>query len=194
MNVMNGKHPRPHKSCRSGWTFELHERKYGRNSAELLLLTPSKICGSLFSSQFNVICPDTWHKWRCRASKGVWVPRAPVMDLHVFLFLPPLPTPLVTHLQPAIFSTLISAVWPSSDEVCLTRRLKVIGWISDADISLSSDITEAASEAAGTGGIRPYPRQQLSQTRRDRGSHLKHKTQLDFYTFLSFTSIFFLSI
>lgn len=69
------------------------------------------------------------------------------------------------------FQTLISAVWPSSDEACLRRRLKVIGWISDTDISLSSGITEATSAAAGTGGPHAH-RQTPSEV------HTTHQTWL----------------
>lgn len=58
------------------------------------------------------------------------------------------PPPLNDGSSASNFETLISAVWPSSDEVRLRLRLKVIGWISDTDISLSSDITEATFSSA----------------------------------------------
>lgn len=77
-------------------------------------------------------------------------PRSPPTDLHSSC----------PHLNDVFsasnFETLISAVWPSSDEARLRPRLKVIGWISDTDISLSSGITEATSAAAGKGGVRPH--------------------------------------
>lgn len=53
-----------------------------QNSAEPPLLTLSKTNRSLFSSQFNVICLDTWRKCRCLASEGVWPLSTPLMDLY----------------------------------------------------------------------------------------------------------------
>lgn len=121
------------------------------DSDEQPLLSLSKTSGSLFypNSTLSLRTPDT-NAGEAESQMVSGCCALPPTDLHSSC----------PHLNDVFsasnFETLISAVWPSSDEARLRRRLRVIGWISDADISLSSGITEATSAAAGKGGVRPH--------------------------------------
>lgn len=85
---------------------------------------------------------DSWPKCQClmsihcvRAAGRPCPPPPPPPGPLARLFL------LRQHVFCQQFPTLIFAIWPSSYEVCLGWWLKVMGWISEPDISLSSDIT-----------------------------------------------------
>lgn len=121
------------------------------DSDEQLLLSLSKTSGSLLypNSTLSLRTPDT-NAGEAESQMVSGCSALPRQDLHSSC-------PHLNDVFPASnFETLISAVWPSSDEARLRQRLRVIGWISDTDISLSSGITEATSAAAGKGDVHPH--------------------------------------
>lgn len=145
-----------------------------QNSAEPPLLTLSKTSGSLFSSQFNVICLDTWRKCRCGASEGVWPLSPPLMDLHFsFSCFPPRDASSPSNFLNFDLRCLAVIWWGAFEAAIEGDWVNIRHWHFSVIWHHRGHI-----RSRRRGGVRPYPQQQLSQTLRDREPHLKCEMRL----------------